>query len=183
MKPSVLHIEGYYIKELAIELNESFAKKTGFGAWTGYHYQPDKTFKVEPPDFEVRSEIGKKVDDPSRLRYLLMIRSTGRKEKTPYSFKVSLVGYFHADKDIKENVDVLLYASAPSVLFAAAREVLAASTARGPYPAIVLPAVSFHDDAEELVAADAKKVGPLLLKAKPAKKALAKSIARKAAKK
>lgn len=174
MRPSVLHIEGYYLRELAIELNERFANKTGFGSWTGYHYQPDKSFKVDPPQFEVMSEVGKKVDDPSRLRYILTVRSAGRKDKTPYSFKISLVGYFHVDKDIKENVDVLLYANAPSVLFSAAREVLAASTARGPYPAIVLPAVSFHDDAEELAASEAKRVRPSLPKRKPATRKAAK---------
>lgn len=185
MRPSLLRLEGYYVKELTVALNEVFAKKAVFGSWVGYHYQPDKSFKVEPPQFEVHREIGTKVDDPTRLRYVLKIHSVGHKDKVPYSFKVSLVGYFHVDAAMKEDADAnaLVYANAPAILFSAAREMLALVTARGPYPAVILPTVSFHDDAEELAAADAKRVGPRMLKAKPAKKGATKRHARKATKK
>lgn len=155
MKPSVLHIEGYHLKELFIELNDKFHKKSVFGAWTGYHYHPDESYKVDPVNFRVGSEISKKVDDPFSLRYVLNIVSTGRKDKVPYTFRVSLVGYFHVDKSAvegnEEKANVFLYANAPALLYAAARELLATATARGPYPAVILPSVSFLDDAEKLV--------------------------------
>lgn len=157
MKSSVLHLEGYHLKEFSLELNEGFAKKTLFGAWSGYHYQPDKAFKVEPVDFKVGSEIGTKIDDPYSLRYMLKIESTGRKDRVPYSFRISLIGYFHIDKrHADKDTSVLLYANAPSLLYSAAREMLASVSARGPYPAVILPAVTFLDDAEKLVQEEAK---------------------------
>src|SRR6266480_3233217 len=138
MRPSVLHIEGYHLKELFIELNEGFTKKSVFGAWTGYHYHPDETFKVDPVNFKVASEMATKIDDPFSLRYVLKIASVGRKDRVPYAFRISLVGYFHLDKKVAEkdqkNANVLLYANAPAILYAAARELLATATARGPYP-------------------------------------------------
>jgi preprotein translocase subunit SecB len=155
MKASILHIEGYHLKELFIELNESFAKKSVFGAWSGYHYHPDESYKVDPVNFKVNSEISKKIDDPFSLRYVLTIASIGPKSKVPYTFRVALVGFFHVDHSVVEKdekqASVLLYANAPALLYAAARELLATTTARGPYPAVILPSVSFLDDAEKLV--------------------------------
>jgi len=173
MRPSILHIEGYHLKELFIELNESFAKKAVFGAWSGYHYHPDETFKVDPVNFKVSSEVGRKLNDPFSLRYVLNIASTGRKDKVPYTFRVSLVGYFHLDQNLVKDVvkddemkaQVLMYAGAPALLYASARELLATATARGPYPAVVLPTVSFMDDAEQLAKEDAQEPPPQKRKA------------------
>lgn len=158
MKQSVLHIEGYHLKELVIELNERFTAKSSFGAWSGYHYHPDESYQVGPVNFKVSSEIAKKVDDPFSLRYVLTIASRGRKDKVPYTFKVSLVGYFHVDQNAignnEQSATILLYANAPALLYAAARELLATATARGPYPAVILPSVSFVDDAERFAEED-----------------------------
>lgn len=162
MKSSILHIEGYHLKELFIELNEGFDKKSVFGAWSGYHYHPDETYRVDPVNFKVGSEISKKIDDPFSLRYVLHIRSIGNKNKVPYSFRLALVGYFHVNKSVAEkdqkSANVLLYANAPALLYAAARELLATATARGPYPAVILPSVSFMDDAEKLAEEDAREL-------------------------
>lgn len=164
MKSSILHIEGYHLKELFIQLNEGFAKKSVFGAWSGYHYHPDESYKVDPVNFKVGSGIAKKFDDPFSLRYDLSIVSIGRKDRVPYSFRVSLVGYFHLDKSVaeknKKEATILLYANAPALLYAAARELLATATARGPYPAVILPSVSFMDDAERLAEEDAREELP-----------------------
>lgn len=171
MKDSVLHLEGYYIRELSVVLNESFADKMPFGTCTGYHYHPEKSSKIEPSQFQVKSEIGQRIDDASRWRYELLIQSSGRKDKAPYSFKISLVGYFHVHSEKKADDErLILFVNAPSVLFSAAREALAAATARGPYPAVVLPLVSFADDVEEMVAEAAKRIPSQALKQLPAKK-------------
>ena len=185
MRGSGLHLEGYFLRELSVELNKSFADKTNFAAWNGYHYHPDKSFKVEPTQFQVKSEIGRKIDDPSRWRYELSIRSSGRKDKIPYSFRISIAGYFHihADKILDGDERSIVYVNAPSVLFSAARDLLASATARGPFPAVILPLVSFADEAEDIAVKSAKSVQPLLLKGKPAKKGATKRSTRKATKK
>lgn len=149
MKPSPLHLEGYHIAELFLKVNEAFEKKTDFGSGTGYHYQTDKAWNVEPTDFTVDGEVGRHMDDASRLRYVLKIASTGRKDQSPYSFRLSLVGYFHFHKDHPDvNEFLLVYASAPALLYGAAREMLATISGRGPYPAVVLPTATFLDDAK-----------------------------------
>src|SRR5438132_1006523 len=129
MKASILHIEGYHLKELFIELNKSFDSKSVFGAWSGYHYHPDDSYKVGPVNFKVNSEISKKKNDPFSLRYVLNIVSSGPKSKVPYTFRVSLVGFFHVEHTVIEKdqrqAAVLLYANAPALLYAAARELLA----------------------------------------------------------
>ena len=159
MEPSPLHLEGYHVAEFSFRLNEAFEKKTTFGAWTGYHYQADKTWKVEPTDFTVDAEIARKIDDPSRLRYVLKIVSAGRKDQFPYSFRLSLVGYFHIDKQFpEEQAYLLVYASAPSLLYGAAREMLATMTGRGPYPAVILPTATFIDDAKVRAENAAKQI-------------------------
>jgi preprotein translocase subunit SecB len=163
MRDSVLHLEGYYVRELSVTLNEGFADKRPFGNWSGYHYWSDKSPKIEPSQFRVRSEVGQRLDDPSRWRYELTIRSSGRKDATPYTFSISLVGYFHVHAEgVEDNAseEMIILVNAPSVLFSAAREALASATARGPYPAVVLPLVSFLDDAEEMAADKAKRVVP-----------------------
>ena len=153
MKPSALHLEGYYIKELAISLNEGFAKTKPFGSWTGYHYQPDKDFKADPAEFEVYRELGTKMGDPKSVRYVLKVRSSGSRNKCPYAFKIALVGYFHIDEKLKistEASDAAVSSTAPAILYSAARELLALNTARGPYPSIILPPISFEDDPSEI---------------------------------
>jgi preprotein translocase subunit SecB len=158
MKASPLHLEGYHVAEFFFRVNDAFEKKTPFGAWTGYHYHPDKPWKIEPTDFTVDAELFRKTDDPSRIRYVLTIKSAGRKEQFPYAFRISVVGYFHIDKSFpEEKTYMLIYASAPSLLYGSVREMLATMTGRGPYPAIILPAATFYDDAIE-VAEKAKRI-------------------------
>jgi preprotein translocase subunit SecB len=148
MKPSPLHLEGYHIAEFFFKLNESFQNKTPFGSWTGYHYSADKSWKVESTDFKIDADLYEKIDDASRIRYVLTISSASRKDKVPYSFRISIVGYFHIDKSFPEKeAYLLIYASAPSLLYGAAREMLAMMTGRGPYPAVILPTATFYDDA------------------------------------
>lgn len=160
MKPSPLHLEGYHIAEVSFRVNDGFEKKNPFGAWAGYHYQPDKPLKIEPTDFNIDAELARKSDDASRIRYVLTISSAGRKDRAPYTFSISVVGYFHLDKRLSEEEAYLLtYASAPSLLYGAAREMLATMTGRGPYPAFILPAATFYDDAVRAAEKKAKQIG------------------------
>jgi len=149
MEPSPLHLEGYHVAEFFFKLNEAFEKKTVFGSSSGYHYRMEKAWNIEPTDFTVNGEVGRHTEDPSRLRYVLTIASAGRKDRYPYSFRLSLVGYFHFHAGEPDtNEFILVYANAPSVLYGAAREMLATMTGRGPYPAVILPTASFLDHAK-----------------------------------
>jgi len=187
MKASPLHLEGYHIAEFSFEVNERFQNKTPFGAWTGYHYSPDRPWKVEATDFKIDAELYEKTDDASRIRYVLTISSASRKDQVPYSFRVSLVGYFHIDKNFPEKeAYLLIYASAPSLLYGVAREMLAMMTGRGPYPAVILPTATFYDDAvrtaAEEKANEIKGAGPKMKQIGAGKKVARKKTAPRARK-
>lgn len=184
MKPSPLRLEGYYIRELSIKLNPQLQKTVSFSAWEGYHYQAGKAFKPDYVHFNVDGELGQKVDEPSRLRYILKIESANSaKKQVPYAFSLSLVGFFNINlKNADDNIKMLLHASAPELLYSAAREILASITGRGPYPAIILPSVTFSDHAEQVLISEAKQVtgeAKRVISAAKGKKTEAKKAAKK----
>lgn len=184
MRPSPLHLEGYYVRELFVELNAKFEKRSDFISWGGYHYQPGSDFKPDACNFDVDGYAARNVKDPFRVRYRLVLSSAkNSRRQVPYNFRISLVGFFHIDKNYPaDRASVLFYANAPGILYAAAREVLATAMARGPYPAIILPSASFLDDAEQLALHEAKQLKRQLKgKAVKAKRASKKKTVKKKA--
>jgi preprotein translocase subunit SecB len=181
-------IEGYYVKELSVGVTPKYEDKAEFLAWTGFHFQPHKTYRPEPVTFDVTGDIAQHPDDPNRWRYEIQIEShKSTKKNFPYSFSITMVGLFRLPKakDITEEktVNLLLYANAPAVLYSAAREVLATVTGRGPYPAIMLPSVTFIDNIEKMAAEMAKKIKPLEEKRVAAKKAAKRTTKKRGSKK
>jgi hypothetical protein len=62
----------------------------------------------------------------------------------PYSFRLDLVGFFAVATGLREvDPDRLLELNGSSILFGVAREMIASFTARGPFPLILLPSISF----------------------------------------
>jgi preprotein translocase subunit SecB len=154
MKPSPLHLEGYFVKELAVEVNPSFEKRQAITAWMGYHYQPDDLFEPDVVTFDASGFYASKKDDPLRRVCALTIVSDRKpRKKVPYFFRITLEGYFQICPSYPtERIEILFHANAPGLLYGAAREILASITGRGPFPAIVLPSISFLDDAEKIAA-------------------------------
>jgi preprotein translocase subunit SecB len=171
MKASPLDLEGYFVRELFVELNPKFEKSVDSSAWRGYHYQPEgNAFKPDLTPFSVSVKVGYKKDEATRWSFSLTVESQKNTKKIfPYSFRISLDGYFSIDDDYPaESGMMLLHANAPGLLYGAAREILATVTGRGLYPAVVLPTVTFIDNAEkittramqQLKTALAKQLGP-----------------------
>ena len=160
MKPSPLHLEGYFLKDLAVEINPKFNKKADVSAWIGFHYQLDSSFQPDPVTFGTAGSIAVKKDDPlSRYYELTLTSDKSPRKKFPYYFRITVAGYFKICKGYpEERAELLFHANAPAMLYAAAREILATVTGRGPFPAIILPAVSFLDDAEKLAADAAREL-------------------------
>jgi preprotein translocase subunit SecB len=84
-------------------------------------------------------------EEPHRWQHVLTITSqTPEERKYPYDFHITLVGYFIiADVVPPEHREAFVKVNAASILYSAARELLATVTGRGPLPAAVLPAVVF----------------------------------------
>lgn len=181
MRPSPLRLEGYYIRELFIQLDPKLEETGDFTSWTGYHFQPDKDFKPDGSEFEVDAYTARHVKDSSKMRYRLILTSPkNSRRRVPYKFRISLVGFFQIDKDYPaDRAGVLFHANAPAILYAAAREILATAMSRGPYPAIILPTVSFLDDAEQAAINEAKHLLRLKGKAVKAKRASKKKAVKK----
>ena len=65
-----------------------------------------------------------------------------------YTGRIEFIGYFTVDdKFPKDKVEQLARVNGASILYAAAREMIANITGRGPWRAIQLPSVSFVEDA------------------------------------
>jgi preprotein translocase subunit SecB len=65
----------------------------------------------------------------------------------PYTFKVSLVGFFTCRDDLPPEAEEerFVRVNGSSMLYGAAREIVRSLTARGPWGALFIPGISFHD--------------------------------------
>ncbi|MCP5487629.1 MAG: protein-export chaperone SecB [Verrucomicrobia bacterium] len=84
-------------------------------------------------------------------RFMLTLglkRVAGKKEGTPhYTWEIEVVGFLTVDAEYpEEKVEALVKVNGPAVLYAAAREMVANITSRGPFPAVNLPTVTFVDE-------------------------------------
>ena len=99
--------------------------------------------------FHVNSQCQEHNDDPSRwmVTLHLSIGQADGKECPSYSLDMEAVGFFHVTDDFPaEKRTPMVKANAPAVLFGAMREMVANITARGPYPRMDLPTVTFVDE-------------------------------------
>lgn len=166
-----LQLEGYYVRELHCSVKEGLDETSKLTLTSGLHIQPTKTLEGSPFEPECYLEAAQHLKDRSRFRVLLKV--TSEKDQTlPYLFDVTLIGFFRA-VGIKPTADIepFLFRNAATILYSSTRELLASVTGRGPFPALVLPTVSFIDDDDELDPASTKR--------RPKKPALARKKAAK----
>ena len=89
--------------------------------------------------------------EEERNRWLVQLgikKEADEKEGTPpYTFYVEAVGLFSVLPDYpEEKVESLVRVNGAAVLYGAIRELIANLTARGPYPQVDLPTVTFLDE-------------------------------------
>jgi len=143
MRPSPLHIEQYFVKDLRFSLKPGFDENTD-----------RETDTVEPPALKVGVDARQHVEEKLRWRFEISIElSDASESKFPYTFSVVMVGHFRIDEKFPaEKAEMVARVNAPSLLYSAAREILASVTGRSPYPAILLPSISFIPVQEEVKA-------------------------------
>lgn len=183
---SPLQLEGYYVREFEFAARPDVVGTTPLALQFGLHPQLQATF--DPGDLTIGLQAGIADNDkePNRIMALLEVRSATEPEiKIPYDFRVVMVGFFVLNTQVpaeqRELAMGALRQTAVSLLYSAAREFIAGVTARGPFPAIVLPtAVITPDDpqAQEQPSA-AKKAGRRSATKKAAKKAAKKGRGKK----
>ena len=135
MRPSPLIIDFYFVKKAQFELKPGFDTNLDREAR-----------EVETPKLKINVESGKNSEEPNHWRFELNVEADENPSEGdfPYTFGISLVGFFRVHESYPaEDADLLAQVNAPSVLYSAAREFLSNVTGRSPYPAILLPSVSF----------------------------------------
>ncbi len=169
MQPSPLQLEAYFLKELSFSIAERLETA------------PTRSPKSDNIGIKVGIDAGPRDDDPFKWRCELTVESASEPDsKPPYSFRITFVGFFRVVKGYPaERVELMARTNAPALLYSAAREALVPITSRGPYPAVVLPSVTFLEppppkpEGGNGVAEAAKK--------EPTKKSPGKKTARKTA--
>ncbi len=100
----------------------------------------------------------------------------------PYDFHIFMVGYFNVGEQVPpEQRESYVRLSAASMLYSAARELLATATGRGPLPCVILPAVvfTFNADKQQVEPVAELPAGDKKTRRKVAKKRVAKKVGSK----
>ena len=136
MKLAPLQLERYFITELNCQASAQ--------------YKADKETKFREKDLEVSASVSAIKDRPGHWQVSLNVKLQPAAEvNSPYSFCLNLVGIvaWVGPKLPEDKVEVMIRTNGPSMLYGVAREVGRDLTARGPFPALMLPSVSFLADA------------------------------------
>ncbi|WP_372796434.1 protein-export chaperone SecB [Pontiella sp.] len=134
MKSSPLELESYMFTRVHVDACDDPACQEVEGAG----------------QIEVKTHYQQHNEDSSRwmVSVCLVVAQQDGEPCPPYSLDVEAVGFFHvADEFPEEKKTPMLRANAPAVLFGSIREMVANITARGPYPRLDLPTVTFVDAA------------------------------------
>ncbi|HEY6333080.1 MAG TPA: hypothetical protein VI756_27400 [Blastocatellia bacterium] len=160
MQLSPLQLDAYYVKELWFSVLPGLDEQTQFAVLPGMHAILTELKEVEPLLTEVTVSGGPKDDNPLRWRMELTVATKeGKDFKFPYKFRIIVVGFYSvSDQYPQDKRELLVRVNGPSILYSAAREVIAATTGRGLFPAAILPSVSFLPE-EQQVKARTKRTG------------------------
>lgn len=159
MYPSALQLDRYFITDLTIKANPEFG------------LDDNVEDKISMDDIEIEAFTLPNNENPSRLYCELKLELPEKlKTKYPYSFEMVIVGFFQIAPDSNpEMKDFFVNVNAPSLLYSAARELLATLTSRGPYWPLWLPTTSFFNPQDGKTKVGRKKTNASSAKKKPRK--------------
>lgn len=113
---------------------------------------------TQPLTIESGVSAGRNDTNPARYQVSLTVRlPETAAEGAGYSAHIEVVGLFLADAIPPTDRERLVPAHAATLLFGMVREMLASLTARGPWPMVTLPTVSFAGIQLHAVSAEASK--------------------------
>ena len=139
-----IRLDGYYIKELHCGVRGDLDDKVQLALGTGLHIQQPGVMECPSITTNLLVDMGQNTKDPTKFRMMLRVTSDEKKDETPYTFDLQLLGYFSVpDVEPFFGMDVWVYRSAIMILYSTAREVIASVTGRGPFPALILPTLTF----------------------------------------
>jgi preprotein translocase subunit SecB len=133
MKPSPLHLTDYFVTDLHVSANPKFDSK--------------QEIPLRFEDFQVAFEATCAPEKKREWQVILKLAHQPPAEaNVPYRFTAEIVGIFVLlDGFPEERIERLVKTNGASMLYGVLREIIRATTARGPYSAIILPSTSFYE--------------------------------------
>lgn len=132
MRVSPLSLVEYFTTQLAFEATANFSADSSVN-------------KVEAEDLEVEVKEFRQNENPlDRACQIKISLKDSAGSKYPYSFSISLTGFFEVLPDWPtDKIDLLVSTNAPAMLYSAARQTLLAVTGTGPHSKLLIPSVTF----------------------------------------
>ena len=136
---SHLQLETYFLKEI------SYAVKNDL------YTIPEKVSEITPVRLEIADLTAPVDESDNAWRCELTIKSSDDDEGNPfYNFRIVMVGFFKVHPELPTDyAQALAESNCPAVLYSTSREIIATVTRRSPYPAVLLPLVTFVKVAEK----------------------------------
>jgi len=131
---SQLQLETYFLKEISYSVRDNL------------DVIPEKISQIEPVNLEIGDLTTQVNETNTDWRCELTINSSNsEEEKSPfYNFRIVMVGFFKVHPDLPTDyAKALAESNCPAVLYSTSREIIATVTRRSPYPAVLLPLVTF----------------------------------------
>jgi preprotein translocase subunit SecB len=115
-------------------------------------------------NLECELEIGQNKEQERLWRVCVDVSFGGKKGiKAAYHGRIRYVGFFSVSEPVpKDKMERIIAVTAPSILYSSIRELVALLTGRGPGKAVMLPVVSFLDNANALVPPKVETAAPAL---------------------
>jgi preprotein translocase subunit SecB len=182
VKLAALQLDGYYVRALSISVRPGLDDATRFVLSAGLNIQPAQAMEASPPFPDMLTNMSKHTSAPHKYRLIFQVKSPEKEdEKVPYVYNLELVGFLTVlRKKLTGEEEEFVLQNATMILYSTAREILAAATSRGPFPALLLPTVNFtiptlaNPQPKQTPATDTKKL-TLAEKKQTGKKSSAKS--------
>lgn len=121
---------------------------TDFNYSTNPDYEETKDAQIKLGDFVVNNDINKldSEDEEGWVVELKLEFMPPAENNVPYSCAANIVGFFRVHPKVPANkVETYIETNATSVLYSTLREIVSTMTAKGPYPQLLLPTVSFYE--------------------------------------
>lgn len=137
--PSPLECEGYFLTLLQVSANSEYNHK--------------KPAELSLEDLKINMESKPIEDQPGTWQLALFVQQPEIADRNiPYFFAIQMVGRFRAHQNYPaEKQELLIHVNGSSVLYSAARTILATALSHGPFPEIMLPMITFIKKPDEVM--------------------------------
>lgn len=138
---SHLQLETYFLKEISYSVKSNLDEL------------PKKISGVKPISLDVAdltTPVENETDNLWRCELTINSSKKAEEENPFYDFKIVMVGFFRVNPGLSpEQAQTLAKSNCPAVLYSTSREIIATVTRRSPYPAVLLPLVTFVQPVSE----------------------------------